>query len=107
MRDEHLGKFRLLEQRGQHRWLADPHDLAFRHRRRRRQPSYLSGEAAFAEKLVRADDGDHRLFALFGKDDDLDLTFYDLKYRVRETVLRKDLLIFSIFRNCPALALRL
>jgi hypothetical protein len=67
----------------------------------------LSGEAAFAEKLVRAEDGDYRLFALFGQDDDLDLAFYDVKYRIRRTVLRKDLLVFSISSDCPAVALGL
>ena len=82
-----------------HGLLLKPHDLAVRHRRRRRDALLLPGQASFAAKFVRSKNCDNSFFALLGKDGDLDLALLNVKNRIRDIPLREDRLILAICGN--------
>ena len=89
MRDEELGKRRLVMQHADDGRLLQPHDLAFRHRRRCRHTPRLSGQASLAAKFTCPEDGDDRFFPLLGNNRHLQLAFLDEKNKVRRATLSK------------------
>ena len=55
--------------------------------------------AAFAKKLARPQNADHRFFALFRYDNNLDPAFLNIKNRVRHIPLGENDLILAKFDN--------
>jgi hypothetical protein len=90
MSREQLAKRGLVMEDSNHFGLAHPHDLAIDHCPGRRQPQRLANQAAFAEELIRTEDGDDGFLALLGLDHELDPAFMDVEDRVRRTCLRED-----------------
>ena len=74
----------------QHLGLAHPHHLAVGHGLGGRQAKRLADQAALAEEVARPQDADHRLLALLGGDDDLDLALADVEHRVGHSGLPED-----------------
>ena len=68
------------------------------HRRRGRDAHRMTVHAAFAKELAGAENPDHRLFALFGYDNNLDPAFLNIKDRVCHVSLGEDDLVFAKFK---------
>jgi hypothetical protein len=87
MEDEHLGKCWFVTEHTDDGLLLKSHNLAFRHRSRRRHAAQLAGQTTFAEESIRPKDRDDGLVPLLRNDSDLDLAVTDVKDGIRRIAL--------------------
>ena len=104
MGKEHLGESGLIMECANDCILLDPHDLAPRQRRRVRDALRLSGQASLAAKFILPENRDHGLSTECGNDCDFELALLDVKNRIRDVSLRKNLLTLVVFENRSPLA---
>jgi hypothetical protein len=77
------------------------HRLAFRHRRRRRQPLGLSDQATLFDKLIRPQNSDNGFLSVFRQNGDFDPNLLDIEDGVGVVALCKKDLPLRIFGNVP------
>ena len=90
MRCEQFGESRFGMKDANHLRFVEANHRRLGHGSGGREPQGLPNQAAFAEKVPLAQQGDHRFLSLLGGDDDLDSALHDVKDGVRDVSLREN-----------------
>jgi hypothetical protein len=77
---------------------------SFDHGPGRCQAERLSDQASLPEELARAQDRGYRIFALSGRDHELDAARPEVENGVRRALLREDHVVFAVCGDAPATA---
>jgi hypothetical protein len=101
VRNEAIGEGVLRVQELDHRALLNQQDLARRHGRRGRDAQRLTGQAAFAEKIARAEHRDDGLLSCRRHDRELHRAVLDVQHARASVALREDHLRWSVCGHPP------